>query len=472
MSNSNEGQLQRGLKSRHLVMIAIGGAIADGLFLSTGATLSIGGSGGALFAYLFIAFMVYFMITSLGEMATYLPVSGSFATYSTKYVKPSFGFAIGWNYWFCWAICIAICLVAAGIVMGYWFPNVPILVWCAVFFFIILAINLTSAKVYGESEYWMASIKVFAVIAFIITGFLMMFGVVGNPPSQGMSNFTSGGLFPNGLAGVVAVINIAIYSFVGTELIGIAAGESENPEKSIPKAVKTVFWRIVIFYVLSIFVLASILPWSDASVLVSPFTKVFNYAGIPYADSIMNIVVLTAILSSANSSLYAASRMLFAMSKEGKAPKIFGKTDKRGLPLNAILVTAVLGVLAVLLKFMGAGEAYLILVNIISLSIVFCWISIAVSHLGFRKWMKEKGLNVSDLKYKSILFPFGPILTIVVCLFGIFSAFVNPGSRITFLLGTPVFIASWLIGIYLERKGVLIKPSDEDLRSQANEQTA
>ena len=468
MSSQNDGQLKRGLKSRHLVMIAIGGAIADGLFLSTGATLSIGGSGGALLAYLFIAFMVYFMITSLGEMATYLPVSGSFATYSTKYVRPSFGFAVGWNYWFCWAICIAISLVAAGIVMSYWFPAVPILVWCAIFLVLILVINLTSAKVYGESEYWMASIKVFAIIAFIIIGFLMIFGVLGNPPSQGMSNFTSGGLFPNGIGGVVAVINIAIYSFVGTELLGIAAGESENPENSIPKAVKTVFWRIVIFYVLSIFILASILPWNDASVLVSPFTRVFNYAGIPYADSLMNIVVLTAILSSANSSLYAASRMLFAMAREGKAPKAFGKTDRRGLPILAILVTALLGVLAVLLKFMGAGQAYLVLVNIISLSIVFCWISIAVSHIGFRKWLKEKGLSVSELKYKSILFPFGPILTIGVCSFGIVAALINPGSRLTFLLGTPVFLASWLVGIYLEKKGRLQKPTDEELRTQAD----
>jgi lysine-specific permease len=469
MSNieNNDGSLHRELKSRHLTMIAIGGAIADGLFLATGGTLALGGSGGTLLAFIIVSVMVYFMITSLGEMAVNLPVSGSFQTYCSKYISPSFGFAIGWNYWFAWAICIAIELVASAIVMSYWFPNVAAWVWSLIFLAFVLVFNLFSAKIYGESEFWFAGVKVFAIIAFLIVGFLMIMGVVGNPPASGITNFTSGGLFPNGISGVIMCANIAIYAFLGTELIGITAGECEDPEKSIPKAIKTVFWRLALFYVLSIFVMAAILPWSDASVLVSPFTQVFKYAGIPYADTIMNIVVLTALLSSANSGLYASSRMLFAMAKEGKAPKILGRVNKRGIPVPALLVTLSMGLFAFLLKFMGADSVYIILVSASSLATIFAWIGISTSHYRFRVLFKRAGHSISELKFKALLYPFGPIFTFVVCAFGILSAYMNPTSRMTFYLGCGAFAIIWLIGVYLNKKGKIHTPTDDELLDQS-----
>ncbi len=249
MTNLNQNKLKRGLKSRHIAMIAIGGAIGDGLFLATGNTLNVAGGFGAMIAYAVIGVMVYFMVTSLGEMSVYLPISGSFSTYSSKFVNPAFGFAVGWNYWFSWAIVTGIEMVVAAILMSYWFPSVPMLVWSILFLAILLTINILSVKAYGETEFWFAGIKVLSVAVFILVGILMISGVLGNPPQTGLSNFTAyGGLFPTGALGVIACMYTAVYAFLGTEIIGIASGETSEPEKNIPKAVKTVFWRIMIFY--------------------------------------------------------------------------------------------------------------------------------------------------------------------------------------------------------------------------------
>ncbi|MBF0207826.1 MAG: amino acid permease, partial [Oligoflexia bacterium] len=320
-------ELKRGLKSRHLSMIAIGGAIGTGIFVATGASLSSAGPGGALCAYMAIGMMVYFLMTSLGEMATYMPISGSFESYATKFVDPALGFALGWNYWYNWAITVAAELAAGSLVMRFWFPDVPAVLWSAIFLFILFFLNFLSARIYGESEYWFAGVKVLTVLIFLLMGLLVIYGIIGRDYIC-IKNLTIGNApFVNGWTGILSVFMVAGFSFQGTELVGIAAGESEHPEKDIPRAINSVFWRIIIFYVGAIIVIGCIIPYTDPNLLngsvenvaISPFTLVFKRAGLAFAASLMNAVILTAVLSCGNSGMYAATRMLYAMATEGKA---------------------------------------------------------------------------------------------------------------------------------------------------------
>ncbi|MGE8397864.1 MAG: amino acid permease, partial [Comamonas sp.] len=248
--DSQASSLHRSLKARHMSMIAIGGSIGTGLFVASGATISQAGPGGALLAYCVIGLMVYFLMTSLGEMAAHLPVSGSFATYGARYVDEGFGFALGWNYWYNWAVTIAVDLVAAQLVMAYWFPEVNGLLWSGIFLALMFGLNALSAKGFGESEFWFAAIKVITVLVFIAIGVLMVFGIITGGAPEGIwgniANFTTGDApFAGGFAALIGVAMIVGFSFQGTELIGIAAGESENPAKNVPRAVRKVFWRIL-----------------------------------------------------------------------------------------------------------------------------------------------------------------------------------------------------------------------------------
>ena len=292
MSENKEG-LKRSLKHRHLSMIAIGGAIGTGLFVASGATISTAGPGGAIVAYSVIGLMVYFLMTSLGEMATLMPVSGSFETYATRFVDPALGFALGWNYWYNWAITVACELVAGAIVMKFWFPQVPGAVWSIIFLVLLLGLNLTSARAYGESEFWFASIKVITIFIFLIVGVLMIFGVM-KGGFIGFHNWTDGDApFAGGFATIFSIAMVAGFSFQGTELVGIAAGESEDPHKNVPKAINTVFWRILLFYIGALLVIGFILPYTDPNLLkggtdniaMSPFTLIFERAGFALAAS-------------------------------------------------------------------------------------------------------------------------------------------------------------------------------------------
>jgi len=460
--------LNRVLKTRHLTMIAVGGAIGDGLFLSTGSTLGIAGPLGALIAFIIIGVMVYSMVHSLGEMAVFLPSPGAFQTWSAYFVNPGLGFTVGWNYWFSWAVVTGIEIIVAGIAMSYWFPDVPMVIWCVVFSIVLLGLNLFSARAYGETEYWFAGIKVVAVIVFIIVGILMIFGVIGNAPNTGLSNFTAyGGLFPKGAAGIVACLFTAVYTFWGTEIIGVTAGESEEPQKSIPKAVRTVFWRILIFYLGSIFVMGALLPYENANVMMSPFTAIFRFAGIPFADSVFNMIVLIAVLSCANSGIYAASRMLYSLAKEGKAPKSLTKTNERGVPVRALVITAAVGLLAFLSSFISADRVYLILVSATGIATIFSWASVAFANLRFRGWLKKTKLGVGALKFKAPFYPFGPIFTAFVCCCTIIGTFINEDSRMTAFIGVPLFFVLWGIGLILQKNGNLKKISDEEIIEQS-----
>jgi lysine-specific permease len=455
-TQSSTNELKRGLKSRHLTMISLGGTIGTGLFLASGGAIHAAGPGGALAAYIAIGVMVYFLMTSLAEMATYMPVAGSFSTYATKFVDPALGFALGWNYWYNWAITIAAELAAVTMIMKFWFPDTPSLIWSALFLAIMFFLNYMSVRGFGEAEYWFSLVKVVTVIVFLIIGSLMIFGIMGGEV-VGFKNFTMGDApFHGGFMAMLGIFMAAGFSFQGTELLGVAAGETGDPRRDIPKAVKQVFWRILLFYVLAIFVIGLLIPYTNedlanSDVTVSPFTLVFDKAGIAFAASVMNAIILTAVLSAGNSGMYASTRMLWDLAREGKAPKFLAKLDKRGVPVNALIVTSSVGAVAFLASLFGDGVVYTWLLNASGMSGFIAWLGIAISHYRFRKAYVAQGRDLNALPYKAKWFPFGPIFAFVLCSIVIlgqnYGAFMNGtidwnGVLVSYI-GLPLFIAVW-----------------------------
>lgn len=451
-NHQNPQELKRSLKAKHLNMIAMGGAIGTGIFLALGATINQAGPGGALVAYCCIGVMVYFLMTSLGEMATFMPVSGSFETYASKFIDPALGFALGWNFWYNWAITVAAEMVAGALLMKFWFPNTPAIIWSVLFLTLIVSLNLLSAKAYGESEFWFAGIKVTTVIIFLLVGIATIVGILGGH-SIGFKNFTVGDApFVGGFKSIFMVFLIAGFSFQGTELIGIAAGESENPEKNIPKAINTIFWRILIFYLGTILVVSAIIPYTDAGVNVSPFTLVFEKAGIAAAASLMNAVILTSVLSCGNSGMYASSRMLYAMAKEGKAPKWLGKVNSKGVPVNSLLLTTFVASACFLTGLYAESTVYVWLVAASGLAGFIAWVGIALCHYRFRKAYIFQKRDLNKLVYKAKLFPLGPIIALLLCIVVILGqgisyfegAKVDWNGIIASYIGLPIFLTLYL----------------------------
>lgn len=461
VSDTGQGPaLRRELKARHLSMIAIGGSIGTGLFVASGATVSQAGPGGALLSYIIIGMMVYFLMTSLGELAAFMPVSGSFSTYGSRYVEEGFGFALGWNYWYNWAVTIAVDLVAAQLVMGYWFPDLPGWIWSALFLGLIFLLNYISVKGFGEAEYWFSLIKVSTVIIFIAVGLMMIVGILKGGEHAGFHNWVVGDApFAGGFASMIGVAMIVGFSFQGTELIGIAAGESKDPGKNIPMAVRQVFWRILLFYVFAILIISLLIPYTDPSLLrndvkdisVSPFTLVFKNAGLLSAAAVMNAVILTAVLSAGNSGMYASTRMLYTLAMEGKAPRIFARLSKGGVPRNALYATTVVAGLCFLSSMFGNQEVYLWLLNTSGMTGFIAWLGITISHYRFRRGYVKAGLDLNALPYKSGFFPLGPIFAFVLCLIITlgqnYEAFLEDridwyGVTATYI-GLPLFLIIW-----------------------------
>ncbi|MCI1945115.1 amino acid permease [Clostridium luticellarii] len=445
-------KLKRGLKARHLNMIAMGGAIGTGIFLALGATIKQAGPGGALVAYGCIGVMVYFLMTSLGEMATYMPDSGSFGTYATKFVDPALGFALGWNYWYNWAITVAAEMVAGALIMKYWFPNVPAVIWSVCFLALIVGLNLLSAKAYGESEFWFAGIKVLTVIVFLIVGIATIAGIFNGKP-VGLKNFTVGEApFVGGFKSIFLVFLIAGFSFQGTELVGIAAGESEDPGKTIPKAINTIFWRILLFYIGTIFVVGALIPYMNAGVDTSPFTLVFQRAGIAGAASLMNAIILTSVLSAGNSGMYASSRMLYSMAKDKKAPVWLARVNSRGVPVNSLILTTIVASACFLTGLYAETTVYVWLVAASGLAGFVAWLGIALCHYRFRKAYTAQKRDFSKLKYKAKLFPLGPIIALILCIIVILgqgityfqASKIDWSGVVSSYIGLPLFAGLWL----------------------------
>ena len=472
----HKSELKRGLKSRHITMISLGGTIGTGLFLASGSAVATAGPGGTLLAYALIGIMVYFLMTSLGEMAAFMPTSGSFSTYATRFVDPALGFALGWNYWYNWAITIAAEIAAVSIIMKYWFPNSSSLLWTVLFIAIVLTFNLLSVKAYGESEYWFAMIKVATVIVFIIVSFLMIFGLLGGNDPVGFKNFfIDDAPFHGGFMAMFGIFLAAGFSFQGTEMLGVTAGDTDDPGKNIPKAVRSVFWRILLFYIFAIAAIGLLIPYTDErllsdSIAMSPFTIVFENLGVAFAASVMNAIILTAMLSAGNSGLYAASRMLYQLAVDGKAPQFFARVNTRGIPVYALLATLAVGSLAFLASFFGDGVVYIWLLNASGMSGFIAWLGIAISHYRFRKAYIAQGRDIKDLPYVAPLYPFGPLFAFTVCMIVVvgqnYAAFMGGtidwyGILVSYI-GLPLFALLWF-GYKIKHKTKIVPLEQCDL---------
>lgn len=410
--------LTRSLKSRHIFMLSLGGVIGTGLFMGSGVTINQGGPWGAILSYLVAGFLMYLVMVCLGELSVQMPVSGSFQAHATKYIGPATGFMIGWVYWMSWATTVGLEFTAAGMLMQRWFPDVPIWYWSALFVALLFGINALATRAFGEAEYWFAGVKVLAILSFIVVGALVIFGVIDLPsgaPAPMFDNLKGDSLFPNGLPAVFAVMMTVVYAFQGCEIMGVAAGETDQPEKSIPRAVRNVVFRVLIFYVLAVMVLAAIIPWQQAGLVESPFVQVFDMVGIPYAADLMNFVILTAILSVGNSGLYASTRILWAMSKSGMAPKALSPLSKQGVPLRALFITLCFALISLMTSFIAADTLFMVLMAVSGMAGTVTWIVIALAQYRFRCQFLRDGGQLEQLKYRAPWFPLVPLLCIVLC---------------------------------------------------------
>lgn len=438
--------LKRDMKSRHLMMISIGGTIGTGLFLGSGQTISQAGPFGAILAYAVGGFIMYMVLLCLAELSVAMPVSGSFQSYASRFISPGAGFTTGWLYWINWAICIAADFTAAGIIMHNWFPQVETWIWCAVFAIALALLNIISVKAYGEAEFWFASIKIAAIVGFIIAGAGLIFGFTGHEGAIGFTNFNTGdsGLFPKGFQAVFLTMIAVVYSFQGAELVGIAAGECEDPGKNVPRVIRGITVRIIVFYIIAIAVLAGTIPWAEAGVLESPFAHVFGRLGLPVAQDIMSFVVLTSALSAGNSALYACSRLLWSMSREGLAPLGLGRLNSRGVPFNGVLLTLVVACISLLTEEFAADTVYLWLMSSTGLTGCLIWVIIAWCQINFRKEFTSLGGDLKELIFRTPLYPLVPALAIILNLGVIVSLYFDESQRIVLYTGIPVLIVIYL----------------------------
>ena len=416
--NDEQGGLERKMETRHLTMISLGGVIGTGLFLSSGYTIHQAGPLGAIIAYAIGSVLVYFIMLSLGELSVAMPYAGSFHLYAKRFIGPGTAFTIAVLYWLNWAVALASEFTAAGLLMQRWFPHSPAWVWSAAFIVVVFLLNILSVRLYGESEFWFASIKVFAIIAFIIIGLLAMFGAIpiaGYDHAPMFENFYSDGWLPNGVLPIFSTLLTVVFAFSGTEVVGVAAGETKDPSKAIPKAVHTTVLRLAIFFIGSIAVMAALIPWHKSGVDASPFVLVFQSIGMPFAGDIMNFVVLTAVLSASNSGLYASTRMVWSMGNEGMIPRWFAKTNRRGVPMLALCAAMAGGLLALLSSVIAASTVYLVLVALSGLSAVVVWIAIAYCQIVFRRRWLESGHSTSELKYRTPGYPYVSWAAFILC---------------------------------------------------------
>ncbi|OMH84102.1 Lysine-specific permease [Zancudomyces culisetae] len=476
MKSTMNSNLNRGLKGRHMSMIALGGAIGTGLFMGSAGGLASAGPAGLLVAYVITGSLVFFVLCGLAEMAAYMPITGSFAAYCERFVDPALGFAIGWTYWFSWTVAAGAEFVATGILVSYWLPGTPQYIWGIISAAIVFGLNIFHVKGFGEAEFWFALIKVIMIIAFIIVGICVVCGWLGGV-KYGFTNWKINGTpFVDGAKGTIFSFVFAIYSFLGSETIGLTAGESRNPRKDVPAAVFSLFYRIVLFYIISIFIMGLIIPSNDptlstlglANVKVAPFTQVFVKAKIPAADHIVNAVVLTSVLSACNAAMYATSRMIYSLYHNNQAPRFLAITSKNGVPYIALILSVFLGLMFVLLAAL-VENAYLFLVNVGGVIGMFSWIATAIVHIFFRRAYTLQGFDIKSLPYRAPLYPFGPyfaLLTLGVVLGGqiyvVSTSTQKPIEKVSTLIGIPLFVLLYVV-YKIVKKTKIVKSMDVDL---------
>lgn len=443
--NNNKENLNRGLEERHIQLIALGGAIGVGLFLGSAGTIKTAGPS-ILLAYIIGGIILFFIMRALGEIAVEQPLSGSFSAYANKYIGPLAGYLTGWTYWLNWISACMAEVTAIGIYINFWYPSVPkwISAFAALTFMVI--INLISVKFYGEFEFWFALIKVVTIIAMIAIGIIMIITGLGNGWRPiGVSNlWANGGFFPHGIKGLIMALPLVTFAFFGTELIGITAGEAKNPQHTIPSAINKVFWRICIFYVGALAVIMSLYPWNQIGLLGSPFVLTFNKLHIKAAAGIINFVVLTAALSACNSGIYTTGRMVYNLSIQGSAPKVFGKLNKSSVPRNAILASAACMFIGVVLNYVVPAKVFTYVASIATFAGLFAWFMILLAQMRFRKSLKPD--QIKNLKFPTKGYPYLNYISLAYLVFVFIMMAFNPDTLIAVILG-PIWIVV-LIALY------------------------
>ncbi|UVI31668.1 amino acid permease [Paenibacillus spongiae] len=406
INNSGKG-LKRELTTSKLSMIAMGMAIGTGLFLGSG--LAIGTAGpGVLLSYTIGAFIVLLLMGCLAEMTVAHPTSGSFGTIADRYLHPMAGFLVRYSYWIAQVLAIGVEISAIAVYMKYWFPGVPGVIWIILFTAVLIYVNATSVNAFAAFEYWFSMIKVSAIVGFILLGAYILFGTSGHEHVGANNLVDHGGFLPFGFKGMWIAVFISLFSFLGTELVAVTAGEAKDPDVAVPKALKATVFRLSAFYVLTLAIMLMIVPWQSAGIEESPFVKVMEILNIPGASGVMNFIVLTAALSSMNGQLYASSRTMFSLSGEKFAPALFGKLNKKGVPTAALTVSTMGIIVAAVVNALLPGSSYAFMMGISMFGSLFTWLIIFVSHLYFRrKWEKTGGRK---LPVRMIGFPY---LTIV-----------------------------------------------------------
>lgn len=430
----NPNQLQRGLEERHITLMSLGAAIGVGLFLGSATAIKLAGPG-IILGYAFAGMIMFFIMRALGEMAIQKPVAGSFSQYARDYLGALPGFLTGWNYWFLWVVTCMAEITAAGIYMEYWFPEVPRWIWALAALVIMASVNFLNVKAYGELEFWFALIKIITIIFMIVSGLGMIVLGIGNGGiATGISNlWENGGILPNGITGVLMSLQMVMFAFLGIEMIGITAGEVKNPEKTLSRAIDTVFWRILIFYVGALFVIMSIYPWTEIGAQGSPFVLTFDKLGIPAAAGIINFVVLTAALSSCNGGIFSTARMLFNLAENDEAPKGLGKLNKNGVPSAAVLVTAGALLVGVVLNYFVPAKVFTWVTAISTFGAIWTWSMILLSQIKYRKSLTPAKLK--GLKYKMPLFPFTSYFSLAFLLLVVGLMAFFPDTRIALIVG-------------------------------------
>ncbi|MCX5466592.1 amino acid permease [Acinetobacter nematophilus] len=412
MSNEST-QLQRGLKNRHIQLIAMGGAIGTGLFLGSAHVIEKAGPS-IILGYAIGGLIVFLIMRQLGEMIVHEPVAGSFSHFANKYWGKFPGFLTGWNYWMLYVLVAMTELTAVGKYINYWWPEIPNWISVLFFFVLITLINLGNVKFYGESEFWLSIVKVTAIIAMIVFGIYLVLTADATSGIAFSNLWSHGGFFPNGFEGLFFMLAFLMFGFGGIELVGMAAAEAKDPEKTIPKAINQVVPRILIFYVGSMIILLSLVPWNQLNfggLDKSPFVMVFSMIGIAWAAHLVNFIILTAALSVYNSGMYANSRMLYGLAKQGNAPKIFTKTNKHGVPIPAVLLSAFLILGCVPLNYYLPEDALSHLMYVVVGALVLNWLMITLTHLKFKRALR---LTNQTSKYPAL---WAPISNFVVIIF-------------------------------------------------------
>ncbi|MFE9607299.1 amino acid permease [Streptomyces sp. NPDC006012] len=463
--------LQAGLKNRHLSMIAIGGVIGAGLFVGSSTGIATAGPG-ILLSYALVGTLVVLVMRMLGEMSVANPASGSFSAHADRALGRWAGFSIGWLYWFFWVVVLAVEATAGATILESWVPAIPQWGWALIVMVVLTATNLVSVGSYGEFEFWFAGIKVVAIGAFIVIGLLALFGVLPGVDTDkaAFGNLTGhGGFLPNGPGTILTGVLLVVFSFMGSEIATLAAGESEDPRRAVTKSTNSIIWRIGVFYLGSIFVIVCLLPWNDPSIAKDgSYVAALGSLGIPHAGQIMNVVVLTSVLSCLNSGLYTASRMAFSLGQRGDAPKAFTRTTSRGVPMIATVASVVFGFVAVFFNYRFPDSVFLFLVNSSGAVALFVWLVICFSQLRMRKIIQRE--SPEKLVVKMWLYPYLTWATAALIVFVLGYMLTDTkgesSGRTTILLS--LLVAAVVVAIAVVRQRVLGSRTDTAEESETD----